>query len=151
MLCSAEAGYIASGSISVEFSKPQIYGDQMVGGESNWWQWGGLQGSIAMKISDILTCVSVMMIVLWIHTCFKTHRTVPEEKKCCCIFISNINKTKINFDKYSVKSCQHRNIIHISLLAAVLKCNCTVVNSVRSVAGAFNSPGQNLAFWSPRL
>lgn len=80
MLCSAEVGYIVFGSTVVEFSRPQIYGDQMLGDKSNRWQWGGLQGRIAMKISDTLICVLVMMIVMWIHTCFKTHGTVPEEK-----------------------------------------------------------------------
>lgn len=49
--CSAEVGYIVFGSTVVEFPRPQIYGDQMLGDKSNRWQWGGLQGRIAMKIS----------------------------------------------------------------------------------------------------
>lgn len=69
-----------------------------------------------------------------------------QKKNCCRIFISNINKTKISSDKYAVKSCQHRNTIQISLLAAVLNCNCTVVNSIRSVAGVFISPRAELSF-----
>lgn len=36
--------------------------------------------------------------------------------------------------------------MQFSLLAAVLNCNCTVVNSIRSVAGVFISPRAELSF-----